>query len=99
MSRPAEQLSMELIENFRFLGDWSERYAYLIELGEALGPLDDTYRTEENRVQGCMSHVWVKALRTGNGYVEFVGDCDTAIVKGILAVLIQMMSGLTPERR
>jgi cysteine desulfuration protein SufE len=98
MSRPAEQLTSALIEDFEFLEDWSSRYAYLIELGEKLPALDEPYRTEENRVKGCMSQVWVHATkRPDSRKINYTGDCDTAIIKGILAVLIELMSGLTPE--
>jgi cysteine desulfuration protein SufE len=90
----------EIIENFDFLGDWDARYAYLVELGEALPEMDDALRTEANRVQGCMSRVWVcpVADRSGPGPVNFVGDCDTAIIKGVLALLIELMSGHAPEQ-
>jgi cysteine desulfuration protein SufE len=98
MSSPAEQLTSALIEDFEFLEDWSARYAYLIELGEKLPALDERYRTEENRVKGCMSQVWVHATkRPDSRKINFTGDCDTTIIKGILAVLIELMSGLTAE--
>lgn len=99
MSRPAEQLTTSaLVEDFEFLEDWSSRYGYLIELGEKLPPLDERFRTGENRVTGCMSQVWVCALdRPGSCKIDYVGDCDTAIIKGILAVLIELMSDLTPK--
>ncbi|MGD8234650.1 MAG: SufE family protein [Chromatiales bacterium] len=98
MSRPAEQLTSALIEDFEFLEDWPSRYAYLIELGEKLPALDERHRTEDNRVKGCMSQVWVHAVqRSGGRKIDYTGDCDTAIIKGILAVLIELMSGLTRE--
>lgn len=89
----------EVIENFEFLDDWDTRYAYLVELGEALPALDDAFRTEANRVQGCMSKVWVCPLsdQSDPRRLHFVGDCDTAIIKGVLALLIELMSGRTPE--
>ena len=98
MSRPAEQLTSALIEDFEFLEDWPSRYAYLIELGEKLPEFDERHRIEENRVKGCMSQVWVHATeRPGSHKIAYTGDCDTAIIKGILAVLIELMSGLTRE--
>lgn len=89
----------EVIENFEFLEDWEARYAYLVELGEALPPMDDALRTESNRVQGCMSQVWVcpVACPSDPTRLNFVGDCDTAIIKGVLALLIELMSGHTPR--
>ncbi len=89
----------EVIENFEFLDDWDARYAYLVELGEALPTMDDAYRTETNRVRGCMSKVWVRALpdRADPARLRFVGDCDTAIIKGVLALLIELLSGRAPS--
>ncbi len=90
----------EVIENFDFLDDWDDRYAYLVELGESLPALDDALRTEANRVQGCMSQVWVCPVAdpSGPGRLNYLGDCDTSIIKGVLALLIELMSGRTPEQ-
>ena len=89
----------EVVDNFEFLEDWDARYAYLVELGEALPALDERYRTEGNRVQGCMSKVWIAPVRDVRNpeLVNFVGDCDTAIIKGVLALLIELSSGRTPQ--
>jgi len=89
----------EVIDNFELLNDWESRYAYLVDLGEQLPPLDESLRTEDNRVKGCMSQVWVCALpdRTRPGALRYVGDCDTAIIKGVLALLIELCSGRTPQ--
>ncbi|MGB5202410.1 MAG: SufE family protein [Sedimenticolaceae bacterium] len=91
--------TQEVLENFELLDDWESRYAYLVELGEALPPLDDAYRTEDNRVHGCVSKVWVRAVVDPDdpARLRYVGDCDTAIIKGVLALLIELMSGHTPE--
>ncbi len=89
----------EVVDNFEFLDDWDARYAYLVELGEALPALDERYRTDRNRVQGCMSKVWVCPVPDPQDprLVNFVGDCDTAIIKGVLALLIELSSGRTPH--
>ena len=89
----------EVIDNFEFLDDWEARYAYLVELGEALPAMDDAYRTDANRVQGCMSKVWVCPVTDASDptRLKYVGDCDTAIIKGVLALLIELMSGRTRE--
>ena len=89
----------EVVDNFELLEDWDARYAYLVELGEALPPLDERYRTEANRVHGCVSKVWVYPLADPDdpARLQYVGDCDTAIIKGVLALLIELMSGRTPE--
>ena len=88
----------DMADIFDLLGDWDQRYAYLVELGEGLPELPDIYRTEENKVKGCMSQVWIKAYRdpTDPSLVRFHGDCDTSIIKGVLALLIQLVSGRTP---
>lgn len=90
----------EVLENFDFLENWEARYAYIVELGESLEPMPEHCRTEDHRVKGCMSMVWVCAVpdATRDGYLNYVGDCDTSIIKGVLALLIGLMSGHTPEQ-
>ena len=87
----------EMVESFDFLGDWDERYAYLIELGESLPELPGNLRTEANRVKACMSKVWVYAFidEESPEIIRFGGDCDTGIIKGVLALLIKLASGRT----
>ena len=89
----------EVIEDFELLDDWDARYAYLVELGETLPPMDDALRTEENRVRACMSKVWVcpTADPSDQGGLVYHGDCDTAVIKGVLALLIGVMSGRTRD--
>ena len=89
----------EIVEVFDILGDWDQRYQYLVELGEQLEPLSETDRIEDNRVKGCMSQVWVAAqCEPDKGHrIYFSGDCDTAIIKGVLALLIKLSSGKTAE--
>ena len=89
----------DVIENFELLDDWDARYAYLIELGENLPPMDERFRTEDNRVQGCMSKVWVHPGPdpADPDRLVYQGDCDTAIIKGVLALLIGLLSGHTRE--
>jgi len=90
----------ELLDNFEFLDDWDERYAYLVELGEALPAIPEARRTEENRVKGCMSQVWVSAEQATYkpSTLVYHGDCDTAIIKGVLALLVGLYSGCTPTQ-
>jgi cysteine desulfuration protein SufE len=89
----------EAVENFEFLDDWNARYAYLVELGEALPPMDSALRNEQTRVHACMSKVWVCPLAdpADHGRLVYQGDCDTAIIKGVLALLIGVMSGRSRE--
>lgn len=76
-----------LIENFSFFDDWEEKYQYLIELGERLPPLDEKYKTDEFKVSGCQSQVWlVPIFKDGN--LSFIADSDAIMVKGIIVVLL-----------
>ncbi len=87
----------EIIETFDLLGDWDQRYQYLIELGEALPPMPEALKTEENWVKPCMStvHVHAEPVPGAPDRVRFVGDCDTPIIKGVLALLIDLFSNRT----
>lgn len=87
----------DIVETFELLGDWDTRYQYLVELGEQLPPLEESARVEPNRVKACMSRVWVHAWEDSDvaGHVRFGGDCDTGIIKGVLALLIQLADGKT----
>ena len=89
----------DIVDIFELLGDWDQRYQYLTELGEKLPAMPEALKTDDNKVRGCMSQVWVYAYRDGDapGLVRFHGDCDTSIIKGVLAVLIQLSAGKTVE--
>jgi len=89
----------DIVDIFELLGDWDQRYQYLTELGEKLPTMPEEFRTEDNKVRGCMSQVWVCACRDEDAIdlVRFHGDCDTSIIKGVLAVLIQLSAGKTVE--
>ncbi len=85
----------DIVEIFELLGDWDQRYQYLTELGENLPAMPDKLKTEDNRVKACMSQVWVSAFpdEQDAARLRFHGDCDTSIIKGVLAVLIQLAEG------
>lgn len=89
----------ETVEIFDMLGDWDARYQYLVELGEQMEPMPDDEKSEDNRVKGCMSQVWVQVFPDPDDRKKIVyhGDCDTAVIKGVLALLIQMASGKTVD--
>ncbi len=89
----------EIVDIFDILGDWEQRYQYLVELGEKLPPMPEELKTEDNKVKGCMSQVWVHAYRDSENpeRIHFHGDCDTSIIKGVLALLIQLLDGRTAE--
>jgi cysteine desulfuration protein SufE len=93
----------ELVANFELIDDWEERYRYLIEIGRDLPPLDEAEKTEENRVKGCASQVWLVTERESPGgaggamTVRFRGDSDAHIVRGLVALTLLAFSGKTPE--
>jgi len=83
----------DLAAEFELLGDWEERYRYIIELGRELAPLTDTERNEGNKVRGCASQVWLVTEPQANGTLGFRGDSDAHIVRGLIAVLLRLYSG------
>ena len=83
----------DLLEAFEVLGDWEERYRYLIELGRGLAPLADAERSDSNRVRGCASQVWLVREPDIGGALVFRGDSDAHIVRGLIAILLQLYSG------
>ncbi len=86
----------EIAENLSFLDDWEDRYRYIIELGQALPPLDDNMHTPDNKVHGCASQVWlVTESEPGNNdpVLRFEGDSDAMIVKGLVAIVLALYSG------
>lgn len=86
----------EIIEEFSMFDDWMDRYALLIELGNSLGKLDDKYKTEDNLIIGCQSRVWLQASYI-DGKIIFKAESDAVIVKGIIALLIKVLSDRTPD--
>lgn len=90
------ELQDEVIEEFSEVDDWMDRYQMLIDLGEELEPMDDIYKTDQNLIDGCQSKVWVQADMV-DGKLVFEADSDAMIVKGIIALLVKVMSGHTPD--
>ena len=82
----------DIADIFELLGDWEQRYQYLIELGEKLPEMPSRYKTDDNRVKPCMSQVWVHAYadQDDEDALYYHGDCDTSVIKGVLALLIQL---------
>jgi cysteine desulfuration protein SufE len=87
----------EILENFSVLDEWDDRYRYVIELGRGLPPLPEDARNDTNKVQGCASQVWLSTRvepNVGAGPVlEFIGDSDAHIVRGLIAILLALYSG------
>lgn len=86
----------EVVDEFSSFDDWMDKYQMLIDLGNELEPLDAKYKTESNLIDGCQSRVWLQADYK-DGLISFTADSDALIVKGIIALLIQVLSGHTPK--
>ena len=86
----------EVIAEFSDFDDWMDRYQLLIDLGNEQEPLDDTYKTEQNLIEGCQSRVWLQADEV-DGKLIFRAESDALIVKGIIALLIKVLSEHTPD--
>jgi cysteine desulfuration protein SufE len=87
----------DLAAEFEFLGDWEERYRYVIELGRELAPLSPDEHVDANKVRGCASQVWLVTEPTPDGRLAFRGDSDAHIVRGLIAILLRLYSGRTPQ--
>ena len=89
----------EIAEAFELLGDWEQRYQYLIELGEKLPSMPDAHKVDHNKVKGCMSQVWVYAYpdEADTSQLHYYGDSDTSVIKGVLALLIHLLDMKTAE--
>src|SRR2546423_15660312 len=86
----------ELAAEFEVLGDWEERYRYVIDLGKDLAPLSDAERSDANKVRGCASQVWLVTEPHPDGTLTFRGDSDAHIVRGLIAILLRLYSGREP---
>ncbi|SNT76078.1 SufE family protein [Paracoccus seriniphilus] len=93
MASPAFE---EIAETFDFLDDWEERYRHVIELGKAMPAMDPAFQVPATKVDGCASQVWIMP-RIENGRFDFQGDSDAMIVRGLIAILHALYSGLTVE--
>lgn len=90
----------DLVESFEFFDDWEDRYAYVIDLGKKLPPMPETEMVEENKVRGCMSQVWLVCEKDGGAeppVLRFRANSDAFIVKGLIAILLELFDGQTPD--
>lgn len=85
----------EIIAEFSDIDDWMDRYAYIIDLGNQLPPIDPSFKTPQYLIEGCQSRVWLNA-GLKDGHVEYTADSDAIIVKGIISLLITVLNGHTP---
>src|SRR6478736_10174382 len=93
MSASMNETLEELAAEFDLMGDWEERYRYVIDLGRELAPLTDAERSEANKVRGCASQVWLVTEPQADGTLKFRGDSDAHIVSGLIAILMRLYSG------
>lgn len=92
-----DKIQEEIIEEFSVFDDWLDRYDYLISLSEQLEPIAPEHRTEQYLIRGCQSRVWVDARLETDGTVRFGADSDAIITRGIIALLVRVLNGRTPQ--
>lgn len=91
------QVQDEIIEDFAQFDDWMDKYALLIDLGNGLESIDDQYKIPQNIIEGCQSRVWLTAELDGEGIITYKAESDAILVKGIVALLLRVFSGRTPD--
>ncbi len=95
-TRTIKEIEQTLIEDFSLFDEWEEKYEYLIDLGKKLAPLSPEFKTEDYKIKGCQSSVWIhSSFRAGRVYFE--GDSDAIIVKGLVSLMIMVLSGQEPK--
>ena len=98
MKMTINEIQDEIIEEFSGFDDWMDKYQLLIDLGNELEPLDEKYKTEQNLIDGCQSRVWLQAdYLEDTGVIAFSAESDALIVKGIVSLLIRVLSGHSPQ--
>jgi cysteine desulfuration protein SufE len=96
MNKDIQYSEQELIEEFSMFEDWDSKYEYIIELGKDLPLINAVYKTDENKIKGCQSQVWLHAEKKDDK-IYFTADSDAIITKGIISLLVRVFSGATPE--
>lgn len=91
-----EEIEKEIAEEFSLFDSWDDKYEYIIDLGKKLPPLEDQYKIDENRVRGCQSIVWLVADYR-DGKIFYKAESDAVIVKGLISMLIRVLSGQRPD--
>jgi len=89
------EIENEIIEEFSFFDNWEEKYEYIIDFGKSLKPMNAAYKTDENKVAGCVSQVWLHSDYR-DGRVTFEADSDAIITKGLVGLLVKVLSGQKP---
>ncbi len=96
MSQSIAQIEAELVEEFSFFDDWMDKYQHIIEMGQSLDSLPENQKIEDNIVNGCQSRVWL-AAQPASSHVTYQADSDAIITKGLIAMLVRVLSGQPPE--
>lgn len=91
-----QKIQAEIVEDFGMFDDWMQKYEYLIDLGNDLAPIKEQYKTEDNLIKGCQSRVWLHAEHI-QGKIIFTADSDAIMTKGIVAILINVLSNQAPK--
>jgi len=91
-----DEVQDDIVAEFESFDEWMDRYGYLIELGKTLPPMDPAYKTDAHLIKGCQSRVWVRP-EPRDGTIVFQADSDAAITKGIIALLVRVLSGRPPQ--
>jgi len=91
-----QAIEKEIVEEFSLFDSWDDKYEYIIDLGKKLSPLEDQYKIDENKVRGCQSTVWLVADYK-NGKILYKAESDAVIVKGLISMLIRVLSGHSPD--
>ena len=86
----------EIVSDFELFEDWEEKYAYIIDLGKQLPPMADILKTDDNKVRGCTSQVWMIFKQNPQNRIEFIADSDAVIVRGLIGLLVKIYNGHTP---
>jgi len=94
-NKTIEEIEQEIIEEFSLFDSWDDKYEYIIDLGKKLPLLEDQFKKDENKVRGCQSTVWL-AADYKDGRIYYKADSDAMIVKGLISMLIRVLSGQTP---
>jgi cysteine desulfuration protein SufE len=96
ITQTIQETEDEIVDEFSLFDNWEDKYEYIIDLGKKLRPLDAKFKIEENKIKGCQSQVWLVADEN-EGRIFFKADSDAVIVRGLVSMLIRVLSGHTPE--
>ncbi|MGD1841921.1 MAG: SufE family protein [Thermonemataceae bacterium] len=91
------EIQDKIVADFELFDDWDDRYAYIIELGKKLAPLEERYKTDDHKVRGCQSNVWLHAFTDKQHRLIFEAESDAVIVKGLVSLLVKALSGHPAE--